>query len=69
MSPAKLARYEAGLTVEDAAARTGVHERTIRRIENGEISNPSAPIAKSLADAYGVTVAQLLGVVSPEPAA
>lgn len=61
MNAAELARYEAGLSVEQAAELAQVGERTIRRIESGE-SKPQAPIAKALAKTYGVTVAQLLGV-------
>lgn len=64
MSPAELARYEAGLSIDDASTKSGVHARTIYRIERGE-TKPSAATAKSLADAYGVTVAELLGVERP----
>lgn len=60
MRPAELARYEAGLTVDQAAAASGVHERSIRRIERGETEKPSAPVLKALAVAYGVPVARLL---------
>lgn len=60
MNAARLARYEAGLTILEAAQDAGVSERTIRRLEDGQ--QPSAPIAKNIADAYGITVAELLGV-------
>ncbi|MEJ7824932.1 MAG: helix-turn-helix transcriptional regulator [Solirubrobacteraceae bacterium] len=60
MSPAELARYEAGLSVAAAAERSGVGARTIRRIENNDVAKPSAPVLKALADTYGVTVASLL---------
>lgn len=69
MSPAELARYEAGLSIDQAAAKSGVHERTIRRIERGEIEKPSAPVLKALADAYGVPVARMLGLDQAPPTA
>lgn len=61
MNPAKLARYEKGLGIEAAAAAAGLNARTVRRIEKGEVE-PSAETARALADAYGITVAQLLGL-------
>jgi transcriptional regulator with XRE-family HTH domain len=67
MSPAELARYEKGLSIDDAARLSGVNARTIRRIERGE-TKPSASTARALADTYEVTVAELLGVKT-EPAA
>lgn len=62
MNSYEIARYNAGLSVKDAAARASVHPRTIRRLENDEIPQASAPVAKALADVYGIPVAQLLGV-------
>lgn len=67
MRPAAIARYEAGLSIDEAAARSGVHPRTVRRIETGETVTPSAGVARKLADAYGVTVAQLLGFTTASP--
>jgi len=61
VSPAEIARYEKGCSRRQAADAVGVSERTIGRIESGEVK-PSAETAKALADFYGVTVARLLGV-------
>lgn len=60
MNPFRLARYEAGLSLEDAAHKSGLSVKTISKLENGG-HNPKAPTVKSLADAYGVTVRALLG--------
>lgn len=61
MTPAELARYEAGLSIEEAAARAGVSQRTLTRLERGG-TKPSAATARAIADVYGITVAQLLGI-------
>lgn len=58
MNRAKLIRYEKGLTSRAACVLAGISYPTLQRIEEGE--TPSAPVAKKLADCYGVTVAQLL---------
>ena len=60
MSRLKLMRYSAGLTIAQVVERTGISERTLYRLENG--ARPSPAAAKALADFYGVTVADLLGV-------
>jgi len=60
MNAARLARYEAGLSLTDAAEKAGVSYRTIARLEDG--GHVSAPSAKAVADAYDVTVARLLGL-------
>lgn len=62
MNSIELARYNAGLLIKDAAQRSGVHERTIRRLEDGTIEKPNAPVASALAKAYGITVRELLGL-------
>lgn len=58
----ELARYRSGLSIKDAAANAEVNERTIARIESGEIQRPSAPVVNALARVYNVDVAALLGV-------
>lgn len=63
MNSYELARYNAGLLLKDAARQSHVNERTIRRLETGEIDQPSAPVAKALAKTYGVTVSELLGLM------
>lgn len=61
MRPAEVARYEKGMSIDQAAEVSGVNARTIRRVENNEVK-PSPATARALADAYGVSVATLLGV-------
>ena len=68
MNRIKLMRYERGLTRSAVAEDAGVPERTLRAIESGETAQPSAPHAKALADFYGVTVAELLGIDQREVA-
>lgn len=52
-------RYERGLTQADLIEATGISRGTIYNIEQGGV--PSPPIAKKLADFYGVKVTDLLG--------
>ena len=54
------ARFRKGISVKDLSDVTGVHRATIHRIENGETRKPSFPIAKKLADALEIDVADLL---------
>lgn len=68
MNTFERARYNAGLRIKDAAKTSNVHERTIRRLEDGSIEKPSAPVAKALADVYGITIEQLLGLPADPPA-
>ena len=51
-------RYERGITQAQLAKGAGVSRGTLWAIERG--TTPSAPVAKALADYYGVTVADLL---------
>lgn len=62
MNSFEIARYNAGLSIREAAATAKISERTISRIESGEIEKPSAPIASALAAAYDITVGQLFGL-------
>lgn len=55
-------RYERGLSRADLAEKTGLHRNTLMGIENGTVERPAAATAKALADFYGITVAELLGV-------
>jgi transcriptional regulator with XRE-family HTH domain len=52
-------RFERGLTAAAVAQGAAIAPMTLRAIEEGR--EPSAPVAKKLADFYGVTVAELLG--------
>ena len=60
MNRFELARYEAGLTLADAAQAANVSQRTIRRAEDERTEQPTAPVVKAMADAYGKSVAWLL---------
>lgn len=60
MNRNRLHRYERGLTADVVTQGAGISAKTLRSFENGE--PVSAPTAKSLADFYGITVAELLGV-------
>lgn len=57
-----LLRYEKGLTREAVASGSGVSVQTLKRLENDDTDTPSAPTAKALADFYGLSVADLLGI-------
>lgn len=69
MNRFELARYEAGLTITDAARRANVSERTIRRAEDQGTEQPTAPIVMALAKAYDKTVAWLLDAETDSKAA
>lgn len=62
MNRLRLLRFERGLRMDDVAEGTGLTRQTLRRLESGETTEPSAATAKALADFYGVSVAELLGV-------
>lgn len=51
-------RYARGLSTPDLKRLSGVHDSTIRRIESGERQG-SAAVLKKIADALGVTVADI----------
>lgn len=52
-SPWYLARIAADLTLEAAAARSGVSASQIHRIETGHTRNPHPLTRRALAEAYG----------------
>lgn len=54
-------RVERGLTQVAVAAGAGVSRGTIVRLEGAADPWPTAPVAKRLADFYGISVSQLLG--------
>lgn len=62
MNRLRLLRFERGLKMQDVAEGTGLTRQTLRRLESDETGEPSASTAKALADFYGVTVADLLGL-------
>lgn len=61
MNSVKLARYEAGMSISSVAKQTGIDRATLSRYENG-VRVPTAERAKTLADLYEVSVAELLGL-------
>jgi len=61
MNRFKLARYEAGYSLAEAAEQAGVAIGTVRRAEtSGAEAQLTAPVVKAFADAYGKSVAWLL---------
>lgn len=61
-------RYEKGATIGDVAKATGRARSTLRELETSDDPRPSAPTAKALADFYGISVAELLGLEPMERA-
>lgn len=61
MNPVRLLRFQAGKTLAEVSEGAGVAIGTLRRVEGGK--TPTAPVAKSLADFYGVQVEVVLGLV------
>jgi transcriptional regulator with XRE-family HTH domain len=57
----RLMRFERGLTLDQLSEATGVSPRTLLRLERDQ-TMPAATTAKALADFYGLTVAELLGL-------
>jgi tetratricopeptide (TPR) repeat protein/transcriptional regulator with XRE-family HTH domain len=47
-------RRRLGLTQEDLAARTGMHSRTVAKIESGQIARPRPSTVRLLADAFAL---------------
>lgn len=68
MNRFELLRYERGLTQGEVAEGSGIPVRTVRSLE-GATDRPSAPTAKALADFYGMSVAELLGIDVADQAA
>lgn len=54
-------RELAGLTQAALSELSGVPERTIRRLENGESEKPHNDTVRALAEAMGIHYAELLG--------
>jgi transcriptional regulator with XRE-family HTH domain len=67
MRPVELLRYERGLSREQVAIGSGVPARTIRAVER-ETQRPTPKTAKALADFYGVSVSQILGLEQKDAA-
>lgn len=60
MNRRELLRYERGLTATEVCQSANVSRPTLASFERGEMV--TAPVAKALADFYGLTVAELLGL-------
>lgn len=56
----KQRRAELGMSQADLAAKIGIDRRQVRRYESGE-TQPTLPVAKSLARALGITIDELAG--------
>jgi len=53
-------RSELGMSQADLAAKVGVDRRQIRRYESGE-TQPTLPVAKTIAKALGISIDELAG--------
>lgn len=62
MNAIRRLRFERGVTQRAVADATGLDRTTVIRLENSATPRPTATVAKALADYYGVTVDQLLGL-------
>jgi transcriptional regulator with XRE-family HTH domain len=49
------------------AHEAGIALNTISRLERGEVADPSLSTLEALADAFGVTTAELVAKPDPEP--
>jgi transcriptional regulator with XRE-family HTH domain len=61
MTRLRLLRFERGLEQTAVAAQVGISREWLSALELGK-ADLSAPVAKSLADFYGITVSELLGL-------
>lgn len=68
MNRLRLIRYERGHKLTEVASAVGVTRQTLSRLERGESLRPNAATAKALADYYGISVADLLGVPEKDAA-
>lgn len=69
MKRLELLRYERGHELAVVAKGIGVSRQTLSRLEDGSTAKPNAKTAKALADFYGITVAELLGLDDEQVAA
>lgn len=60
-SRVKELRKKRGLTLEELAERSGVSRAMISKLERGE-KNPTLVVAAKLAEGFGVTLSQLVGI-------
>lgn len=55
----RLARTSLGLSLAEAASKTGLTNSIISRIENGKVKEPSPSAIKALCSLYGLRVSRL----------
>jgi len=67
VNPFTALRYERGLTQADVIDATGISRGTIYALERG--GRPSPPIAKKLADFYGLPVGDIVRMSDERSAA
>jgi DNA-binding XRE family transcriptional regulator len=60
MNPVRLLRFRAGLSQQKAAVGAGITRQTLSAVEGGD--EPSAKVARALAEYYGVGVEHILGI-------
>jgi DNA-binding XRE family transcriptional regulator len=55
-------RYERGLTQQEVASGAGISRQTVVSLEQRAEPKPSVVVAGKLAEFYGLTVSELLGL-------
>lgn len=65
----RTARKAKGWSQAQAAQETGITQGLIAKIESGERPNPTLKTIAAAANAYGVSIASLMGGVRPAPGA
>lgn len=60
-------REQAGLSQRQLAAMAELHHSVLARIENGEVTSPSADLLQRLADVLEVDAAELLAFIGVKP--
>jgi transcriptional regulator with XRE-family HTH domain len=64
----RVAREQVGLSQRQLAARIGIHNSYLARLESGETANPSADVVQRIADVLEIDSTDLfayIGVVPP----
>jgi transcriptional regulator with XRE-family HTH domain len=63
LSPLAGVRLRAGLSQEDVYRRTGIMQPQLSRLENGRTPQPSAGTIEMLANAYAVTMEEVMSAL------
>lgn len=61
-------RTQSGLTQDELAAKSGLSQTQISKLESGEIRNPGMRTLRKLADALGVSLGAVISAVLDEVA-